>query len=161
VLSIRASDFMGVGALLREIQRTTLKGTEPHQRMSDAHAAFVLKNLARAARLFGGLEMPISAGMRPGEGSAGKTHAATHGGVRVDFGHLETTVRLELQERKLLAIEGRLAPLFETPLQDWGDVPDKFPSVVYDVTEAGKCLALGRDTAAVLHLMRVLERGLQ
>lgn len=37
------------------------------------------------------------------------------------------------------------------------EVARAFPSAGYDITEAGKCLALDRTTAAVLHLMRALE----
>ena len=40
------------------------------------------------------------------------------------------------------------------------DVHDKFFSTAYDVREAGNCYALGRNTACVFHLMRVLEVGL-
>lgn len=36
----------------------------------------------------------------------------------------------------------------------------KFPSAQYDIDEAGKCLALGRSTASVFHLMRAMEAGL-
>jgi hypothetical protein len=36
-------------------------------------------------------------------------------------------------------------------------VADNFPSASYDIEEAGKCLALERNTACVMHLMRVLE----
>jgi hypothetical protein len=35
------------------------------------------------------------------------------------------------------------------------------PEATYEITEAGKCLALGRHTATVFHLMRVLEKGLK
>lgn len=35
-----------------------------------------------------------------------------------------------------------------------------FPSAAFDIEEAGKCLALERNTAAVLHCMRILEIGL-
>ena len=35
-----------------------------------------------------------------------------------------------------------------------------FPSAQYDIQESARCLALGRETATVLHLMRVLEIGL-
>lgn len=35
-----------------------------------------------------------------------------------------------------------------------------FPSAVYDIVEAGKCLTFSRSTACVMHLMRVLEVGL-
>ena len=40
-------------------------------------------------------------------------------------------------------------------------VADKYPSVAYDIAEAGKCLALDRSTACVFHLMRTLESGLK
>ena len=39
-------------------------------------------------------------------------------------------------------------------------VADAFPSALYDSEEAAKCLALGRTTACVFHLMRVMEIGL-
>lgn len=41
------------------------------------------------------------------------------------------------------------------------DVADHFPSAIVDIEEAGKCLALGRATACVFHLMRVMEVGLR
>ena len=37
----------------------------------------------------------------------------------------------------------------------------KFPTAVFEVDEAGKCLALGRPTASVFHLMRVMEIGVR
>jgi hypothetical protein len=51
-----------------------------------------------------------------------------------------------LDQRKLLFGEG---------------VEAAFPSAIPDFEEAGKCLALGRGTACVFHLMRVMERGLK
>jgi hypothetical protein len=41
------------------------------------------------------------------------------------------------------------------------DVDTAFPSSSFDVAEAGKCYALGRETACVMHLMRALETPLQ
>lgn len=40
------------------------------------------------------------------------------------------------------------------------EVHDAFPSSRYEVSEAGKCFALGRYTACVMHLMRALETPL-
>ena len=40
------------------------------------------------------------------------------------------------------------------------DFLKKFPSTEYDLEECGKCLALGRSTAAVFHGMRILEKGI-
>ncbi len=47
------------------------------------------------------------------------------------------------------------APLFGT------DVEAKFPQMSEDISKSGKCLALGRSTAAVFHLMRVMEIATQ
>lgn len=40
-------------------------------------------------------------------------------------------------------------------------VEDKMPQAIEDIAEAGKCLAIKRATAAVFHLMRVMEIGVQ
>jgi hypothetical protein len=41
------------------------------------------------------------------------------------------------------------------------DVTAKFPSIQYDCVEAGNCYACARSTAAVFHLMRIMEVGVQ
>jgi hypothetical protein len=41
------------------------------------------------------------------------------------------------------------------------DVENRFPTVSDDIAEAGKCFAVGRYTATVFHLMRVMEVGVQ
>jgi hypothetical protein len=42
-----------------------------------------------------------------------------------------------------------------------GEVSFNFPSAVFELEEAAKCLALARHTAAVFHIMRVLEIGIR
>ena len=37
----------------------------------------------------------------------------------------------------------------------------KFPTIQFDVVEAGNCYATGRGTAVVFHLMRIMETGVQ
>ena len=41
------------------------------------------------------------------------------------------------------------------------EVFDNLPEANYDIEEAGKCFALGRNTACVMHLMRALEVSLK
>jgi hypothetical protein len=41
------------------------------------------------------------------------------------------------------------------------EVGARFPKMSEDIAEAGKCLAVGRWTACVFHLMRVMELGVQ
>ena len=40
-------------------------------------------------------------------------------------------------------------------------VEAKWPRLIEDISEAGKCMALGRYTASVFHMMRVMEVGVQ
>ncbi len=67
----------------------------------------------------------------------------------------------ELEARLLLAFPPSSARYFASEPLFGEAVEDVFPAISYDVAEAGKCLALGRSTAAVMHLMRVLEAGLE
>jgi hypothetical protein len=54
------------------------------------------------------------------------------------------------------------AALFQPDNSLFGaDVENKLSQVIADISEAGKCLGLQRPTAAVFHLMRVMEVGVQ
>lgn len=67
----------------------------------------------------------------------------------------------ELESRYFLAMSAREAALFDSPTPVFGpEVETKFPgTVTEDVSEAAKCIACARYTAAVFHLMRALELG--
>ena len=41
------------------------------------------------------------------------------------------------------------------------DIMDKFPEMIEDISEAGNCYALCRNTACVFHLMRITEKAVQ
>lgn len=73
---------------------------------------------------------------------------------------LTSSFQDEMEARLLFAFPASSARYFSTePL--FGElVEDAFSDVAYDVAEAGKCRALGRWTATVMHLLRVLESGL-
>lgn len=64
----------------------------------------------------------------------------------------------ELKRTYLFSINSKLVEFYESETPLFGDgVHDSFPSAQYDISEAGKCFALGRSTATVMHLMRSLE----
>jgi hypothetical protein len=60
-----------------------------------------------------------------------------------------------------LQVPARDAPFYEGQQLFGEEVEACFPSVSLEISEAGKCLALGRNTACVFHLMRVIEVGLR
>lgn len=92
--------------------------------------------------------------------------------ARIRIRELDRCIRLEMKTHLFIYIPTDRAKYY----QQWGEakrkgheeevplfgetVNDKFPSTVYDITEAGNSFAFGRYTACVFHLMRVLEIGL-
>lgn len=83
----------------------------------------------------------------------------TNGTIKVECATIKKIVQAELSHHLLFVIPQRDADFFgDFPLGH--EVFDRFPSARQDIAEAAKALALDRSTASVLHLMRVLEVGL-
>lgn len=90
------------------------------------------------------------------EQGATSTHTAEQIGY---FLHqLSTVLADELRTSYFLKVRSNMAHYLENEASAYGEVVDlKFPNAVEDMSEAAKCLALGRQTACVFHLMRVME----
>jgi hypothetical protein len=75
---------------------------------------------------------------------------------------LEDVIRLEMDNCLFFQVENIDGKRLYDQMELLGrEVTDRFPSVLDDAREAGNCLALGRSTACVFHLMRVMESGVQ
>ena len=74
--------------------------------------------------------------------------------------HLRSRVLDELKHKYLLLLSESNRTLYQATEPLGADFKNKFSSAGFDVDEAVKCLALGRYTASVFHLMRVMERAL-
>ena len=67
----------------------------------------------------------------------------------------------ELANSYFLMIRSDRRALYEQPSPPFGvEVAERFPDASYDISAAGRCMALDEWTAAVFHLMRVAEIGL-
>jgi hypothetical protein len=78
------------------------------------------------------------------------------------FGELTNRMEDECRLRYILSLSEEAQALFDPKEPLFGQlVADRFPDAADDISEAGKCLALQRGTAAVMHLMRVVEVGLK
>lgn len=88
---------------------------------------------------------------------------------KLTFGELEDSLQ-DISER--LADELSLVSVYVlerdkckyyTPVSPLfgGEVETKFPNMIFEIDEAGKCLGLDRPTASVFHLMRLMEGGLE
>lgn len=74
---------------------------------------------------------------------------------------LEERVRDDLDDLRFMYMPSELLSYYsDDPL--FGEVvANKFGKTITDIQEAGKCLAVGRYTASVFHLMRVMESAVQ
>ena len=85
----------------------------------------------------------------------------TLGYIQTAFTELDKCIEAELIFVHLLQVSSDKLDYWQNPNLFGSEVTENFKSALYDINEAGKCFALGRDTACVFHLMRVLEHGLR
>jgi hypothetical protein len=74
---------------------------------------------------------------------------------------ISETLRRELTAAMIFVVDSAKASNYEPTKPHFGhEVAIKFPGLAYDISEAGKCLALDRSTAAAFHAIRSLEGGI-
>jgi hypothetical protein len=82
-------------------------------------------------------------------------------GLQQGIYDIDSRLADELSLTTLFVLESDKQGYFEPSEPLFGkDVEVKFPSVSFELDEAAKCFALGRSTAAVFHLMRLMEIGI-
>jgi hypothetical protein len=81
--------------------------------------------------------------------------------VHVMFYELRGRIKDELKSRYFLYIPQSEVAHYQDPCLFGEKVHRRFMTANADTEEAGKCLALGRHTACVFHLMRVMELGVK
>jgi hypothetical protein len=78
-----------------------------------------------------------------------------------DWRELSGRIRDEIADNLFLFIPKSHVAYYQAEQLFGLSVEEAFPSISPEISEAGKCLALHRNTACVCHLMRVLESGLR
>jgi hypothetical protein len=82
----------------------------------------------------------------------------TYNELRFGIDNLQSRLRDELRHINLFVMSTPDHTFYEPKEPLFGfEVEGKFISASFDIAEAGKCMALKRPTAAVFHLMRILE----
>lgn len=82
----------------------------------------------------------------------------SHRQLREKLAEIKNRIYDELESVNLYFIDPAKAYfLNSTDAIIGGEERVKFPEIDFDIEEAGKCFALGRGTACVFHLMRVME----
>ncbi len=91
----------------------------------------------------------------------GLRHGMTVDQMRSSVAQLNDVIRHEMQICTFFYMPADQADFYSQEVLFGEDVNARFPSVQYDMVEAGNCYAMGRGTACVFHLMRVMEIGVQ
>lgn len=87
---------------------------------------------------------------------------ATLNSTREAVNEINNRLTDEIEHRFWLYLDDQEAYFYISSDQHFGsDVLEKFPDVSTDIDESSKCYALGRYTACVFHLMRVMEHCVQ
>lgn len=86
----------------------------------------------------------------------------------VDYSSLRSELRnaydavfCEYIRQRFITVDPEMKDMVDNETVFGERVRDAFPDAIYDMMEAGNCLAIRCDTAAVFHLMRVAEFGLR
>jgi HEPN domain-containing protein len=74
---------------------------------------------------------------------------------------LEERIKDDLDDLRFMYIPSTLVSYYDEEPLFGEQVANKFGKTITDIQEAGKCLAVGRYTACVFHLMRVMEFAVQ
>jgi len=90
-----------------------------------------------------------------------RSNGATLGQVMDAVNHLQLTIADEVAEKVFMFLAPERAAYYDQPELFGASVNAKFPTIQFDIVEAGNCYAAGRGTAVVFHLMRIMETGVQ
>jgi hypothetical protein len=73
----------------------------------------------------------------------------------------KNTIEWEMSAFMFFHMPSKQAAFYSQPELFGPEICARFPSIQFDMVEAGNCFAMGRGTACVFHLMRVMETGVQ
>jgi hypothetical protein len=133
------------------------------RKLEEEHRQFIIERLTRLREHIEALGARVTLlALKEAQESITRT-GATWGHAEHSMEEVRHTLRRELSLLTLLVLEPKEQAYFEPKELHFGlDVALGFLSTAtFEIDEGAKCLALGRSTAAVFHLMRVMEIGIR
>ena len=155
--------MQGFSRLTTFLSRFTREGPVPHsaQLFTEDERAALGSWLSDSERECAELELLASAATLRKMRHAVERDRSRHGDLWQLGRELADRLADEMEGRFFLSLDAREADSYTAPLQGWERVTAAFPGATSDMEEAVRCFALGRYTASVFHLMRVMEIGVQ
>ncbi|MEO7145619.1 MAG: hypothetical protein ABI165_19155 [Bryobacteraceae bacterium] len=158
MLKLKADAFVKAILIAQELYRGSVS-VEVGQCFDSESLAQVLSNLIELEIHLSDLDMPVSLAASQ-EIRKLLEYNNQPAVVRWNTRHLMESMDDELRTVSLFVVPTSRKHYYNEGQLFGLRVASEFPSAIFDIAEAGKCIALGRFTAAVFHLMRALEIGL-
>jgi hypothetical protein len=144
-----------------EIAAGTLHEKAPNSRITDADAAGLAPVLEFCNDADAFFYLPATVARRQRLEEWIRTRGP-YTELRTHMQVLWETLQDELTNRTVFYVPAKQATSWWAGPRLLGEMVEaKFPNLNGDIDEAGKCMAMTRHTAAVFHLMRVLEAGVR
>jgi hypothetical protein len=160
VLEINANSFLAATTQLARLHSTVANLMDRDEAVQAGAAAIVIGGLEKfSAEATGlGARLSVMAATRLSERLREEPLNLSIGELTNALWEIESRFGDHLLSVKLFALTEGESVYLQTGSDLLGQqMCDRFPSVIYDMEEAAKCVALGRPTAAVFHCMRALE----
>ena len=159
MLEIEAKPFVEAVELVAAL--LTHSDEHDDQEVGDSHVPKMIKRFEHLQKCCEILNAPLAGKAAFRIARRLKKGDATYGQMREYTKDVRGRLLDELENTKLFVLQRDHAHYYELGPEAFGeDVFNAFSSTGEDLNEATKCLAVGRSTAAVMHMMRVAEIAL-
>jgi hypothetical protein len=163
MIELDAREFFHAITELRAVQLLTNAIDEKSLTITTSDTLIVRSHVARlmAAVENLGARSAIKSALRLQQAIEDEEHGVTYLMLLTVLADVESRFADHLDDIQIFVLDEAEARAFGGNSIVDPAISFKFPSTIFEFDEAAKCIALGRHTASVFHLMRVLEIGLR
>jgi hypothetical protein len=173
MLQVSANEYINIGVALQSISDNLTVNLAPEEVLAESARARITLELGLIQACCLRLNLAVCGEIAQKFHKAYEKDAPTFHRAKDDAHTLKLVLDAELQSRTFFFVPPErsgyytdqslewLRPGFTGKMKPFQAVVAAFPSMEYDLQEAGNCFALGRWTASVFHLMRVMEASLK
>jgi hypothetical protein len=165
MLRFSAQSYVRLGSLLAQMQEIVSDPDDPErptisEKEMISFRRFIKKICARTSNELKEVSCDLSS--LAAKRLAGEMASLSHEIIRARLSELHECICDELQSHMFFWVPPDRAKFYGDTRKTFGvDVRKRFPSSIREIEKAGKCIAVALPTAAVFHLMRVMEIGLR
>jgi len=163
--------FYLVGHIFGSFGQATTILNKPYRQLNPQIRNSILEDLRNAHTVCSGVNLPVTAQGLQWAIKQAEPEATTYKQMGEVYRELHRLILYELSSIRFLYVPENRALYYQKRIKADEDktkhtllsdkAKKKFARSIEDAEEAANCIALGRYTAAVFHMMRIMERGVQ